>query len=375
MACRRVGLGVLGCLRVRYNIVVRSRHRYVKLQRNVRLGATELGGATSPRASDSECVATRISCLSPRSPAMKLPSSAALTIARRALLPLPLLLVLPTQPAPAADTFDCTPPAPSFFTPQCPPAVHLFYVCVCVCHAVADIENGETKKLTELEARDRLTQKVNAATDAGKGLDVDRRGQFNEKALFSEDFYFKYGLRPDPDEVLRSPFLPPQAELPFAPVQRRYTGYTKYSGRILSGINLYGGALRNAVADGAWGDIPVLLEKGRKGSGNNAQGEGTGVAASEMRSACRAFGLFGNTVLQSENDSGTTTANLLARHLINEAYLSMDDIAAAAEKKDTKAAAAAWTRGKDYINGYIRIINLPISSKVGDKFPMVDASI
>ena len=132
MACRRVGLGVLGCLRVRYNIVVRSRHRYVKLQRNVRLGATELGGATSPRASDSECVATRISCLSPRSPAMKLPSSAALTIARRALLPLPLLLVLPTQPAPAADTFDCTPPAPSNFTPQCPPAVHLFYVYVCV---------------------------------------------------------------------------------------------------------------------------------------------------------------------------------------------------------------------------------------------------
>ena len=36
-------------------------------------------------------------------PTMKLPPA---TIARRALLPLPLLLSLPTQPAPAADTFD-----------------------------------------------------------------------------------------------------------------------------------------------------------------------------------------------------------------------------------------------------------------------------
>ena len=45
--------------------------------------------------------------------------------------------------------------------------------------------NGVTKTLTEIEARDVLTQKVKAATEAGKGLDVERRGQFNEKALFS----------------------------------------------------------------------------------------------------------------------------------------------------------------------------------------------
>lgn len=35
--------------------------------------------------------------------------------------------------------------------------------------------------MTELEARDALTKKVEAATAAGKGLDVDRRGQYNEK--------------------------------------------------------------------------------------------------------------------------------------------------------------------------------------------------
>ena len=264
-------------------------------------------------------------------------------LARRALLPLPALLFVPL-PSPAADTFDY-------------------------------VEGGVTKKLTEMEARDRLTAKVNAATESGKGLDVERRGQFNEKALFSEDFYFKYGLRPTPEEVLQSPFLPPQAELPFAPVQRRYTGYQKYAPRVNSGVALYGGVLRDAVENKQWADIPFLLEKGSKGKGSNAQGEGTGVAPSELRSSCRAFGLFANTVLQSENDSGTTTANLLARHLINEVYLSMDDLAAAAAAGDYTAAKTSWTRGRDYLNGYLRIVNFPISSKVGDKFTTVQASL
>ena len=265
-------------------------------------------------------------------------------LARRAVLslPVPLLFALSKPPAYAADTFDY-------------------------------VENGVTKKLTELEARDALTKKVDAATAAGKGLDVDRRGQFNEKALFNEDFYFKFGLRPDPEEVANSPFLPPQGELPFAPVQRRYTGYQKYQARVIGGITVYNNDLFDAIKSSSWAAIPGLLEKGKKGSGSNAQGEGTGVAPSEARSACRAFGLFANTVLQSENDSGTTTANLLARHLINEAYLSMDDIAQAANDGNQRAAIAAWTRGKSYINQYIRIVNLPISSKVGDKFPLITA--
>ena len=91
---------------------------------------------------------------------------------------------------------------------------------------------------------------MEAATAAGKGIDVERRGFTNEKALFSEDFYFKYGLRPTPDEVLVSPFLPPQAELPFAPVQRRYTGYQKFQERINRGIAAYQGELRDAVDKG-----------------------------------------------------------------------------------------------------------------------------
>ena len=53
------------------------------------------------------------------------------------------------------------------------------------------------------------------------------------------------------------------------------------------------------------------------------KGSGTGdnkVAPAELRGSARALGLLCNTLLQSENDSGTTAANLLARHLINESY-------------------------------------------------------
>ena len=83
-------------------------------------------------------------------------------ISRRAMLPLPLLLLGMPLIGNAADTFDF-------------------------------VENGVTKKMTEIEARDALTKKVEAATKAGKGIDAERRGAVNEKALFSEDFYFKYG--------------------------------------------------------------------------------------------------------------------------------------------------------------------------------------
>ena len=265
-------------------------------------------------------------------------------LSRRALLPLPLLPLLLPAAAPAADTFEY-------------------------------VENGEAKQLTEIQARDALTKKVEAATAAGKGLDLERRGQFNEKALFSEDFYFKYGLRPSASEALASPYVPPQGELPFSPVQRRYNGYTKYASRITTGIEAYSGALREAVAGGRWAEVATLLDKGSKGKGSNEKGEGSGQPPSELRSMCRALGLFGNTALQSENDSGTTAANLLARHLVNELYFSLDDLASAAQGGDKAAAKEAWNRGRDYLNSYLRIVNYPIISRVGDKFSVVEGSL
>lgn len=199
------------------------------------------------------------------------------------------------------------------------------------------------------------------------GLDPERRGTFNEKALFSEDFYFKYGLRPTPDEVREK--LKDQ-ELPFSPVQRRYTGYQKFSPRILEGVNAYSGSLREAIMNSDWPAVLQGLEKGSKSQGNAV----AAVPPSPVRSAARAYGLFANTCLQSEND-GTTTANLLARHLVNEYYFSLDDIASAAVAKDSDAAKDAWRVGKEYINAYLALVNQVIPSKVGDKFALVEVAL
>merc|ERR1740124_757680 len=242
-------------------------------------------------------------------------------LARRALLPLPLLLRTP-----AVDTFEF---------------------------------NGKAG-LTELEVRAQMGKKLEAAALSGKGIDIDKRGQFNEKALFSEDFYFKFGLRPTPEDLKNKPV----EDLPFAPIQRRYTGYSKYNERITAGLNLYGVDLRAKVQEGAWA------------KGNSKTGEGgTGVLPAELRSSCRAMGLFGNTVLQSENDSGTTSVNLLARHLVNEFYFAMDDVATAAEAADKNAAKAAWVKGQGYANAYLDIVNRAINAKVGDKFPQIEGTI
>ena len=269
---------------------------------------------------------------------------------RTALLPLPLLF-LPFQNAHATDGLGVADGSIS----------DKFNVVV----------DGQTKQLTEIEARDALTKKMEAATAAGKGLDVDRRGQFNEKALFSEDFYFKYGLRPTPEDMKAKPL----EEIPFVPVQRRYTGYKKYQDRITQGLELYSNDLRTLIEGKKWAELEPFLQVGSKGKGSNSQGEGTGVAPSPVRSFCRALGLFANTVLQSENDNGATSANLLVRHFVNEAYFALDDIAAAAKAGDKAAAVAAWTRGRDYINAYLTIVNQPINAKVGDKFPAIDATI
>ena len=58
-----------------------------------------------------------------------------------------------------------------------------------------------------------------------------RRGK--DKALFVEDFFFKFGKIPGP--IIG--FSPPGG-MPFAPVRRRYDGYKKFAPRIVSRILL-----------------------------------------------------------------------------------------------------------------------------------------
>ena len=204
-------------------------------------------------------------------------------LARRALLPLPLLLLtgLPLR-TPAADTFefngkagmtelevrayaDTYVPGPPYCTYGLRvPASCVLYVpeaqgslprkggaplyciavvppssrCVRRCHGGLEQRRALVRVYTlqrvgghlsdtlglALQVRAQMTKKLEAAALSGKGIDVDKRGQFNEKALFSEDFYFKFGLRPTPEDLKNKPV----EDLPFAPIQRRYTGYKKY---------------------------------------------------------------------------------------------------------------------------------------------------
>ncbi|KAL1529767.1 hypothetical protein AB1Y20_000703 [Prymnesium parvum] len=219
------------------------------------------------------------------------------------------------------------------------------------------------RELTPNEQR----QALQAIVEKRGDLDPGRRGNFNEKALFSEDFYFKYGLRPTPQEVEAK--LKEQ-ELPFSPVQRRYTGYQKFAPRIQEGLAAYSGELRLAIAKGDWEAILAATEKGKRGQGDAVKA----VSPAPARSVARAYGLFANTALQSENDS-TTTANLLARHLVNEYYFALDDMATAAMEKDSAAAKVAWKRGKEYVNAYLALVNQVISAKVGEKFALIDATV
>ena len=66
------------------------------------------------------------------------------------------------------------------------------------------------------------------------------------------------------------------------------------------------------------------------------------------------------------------TVNLLTRHLVNELYFSMDDVAAA--KAGDKAAAKKRGRAAATTSTSTSLINLPGSSKVGDKFAKVEVA-
>ena len=65
-------------------------------------------------------------------------------------------------------------------------------------------------------------------------------------------------------------------------------------------------------------------------------------------------------MLQSENDSGTTPANL-SRHLINELYFAMDDIETAAGGNRRRRRRVE--DGREYLNAYVTIVNFPLNER------------
>eukprot|EP00965_Chrysotila_dentata_P147180 4859533-Pleurochrysis_carterae.AAC.3 len=69
------------------------------------------------------------------------------------------------------------------------------------------------------------------------------------------------------------------------------------------------------IDEANWQGVKEALQKGSKGQGDAVKP----VPPSELRSFARALGLVSNSLLQSENDSSTTAANLLVRSARYEA--------------------------------------------------------
>jgi hypothetical protein len=81
----------------------------------------------------------------------------------------------------------------------------------------------------------------------------------------------------------------------------------------------------------------------------------------------RPMGLMANGFLASEN-TGTTNELLLARWYINEISLDIDDIKSAASKED---ALKSYNAAIKALNSYLGLLNRVITTKVGDKWDLV----
>eukprot|EP00617_Octactis_speculum_P007754 CAMPEP_0185796362 /NCGR_PEP_ID=MMETSP1174-20130828/161040_1 /TAXON_ID=35687 /ORGANISM="Dictyocha speculum, Strain CCMP1381" /LENGTH=266 /DNA_ID=CAMNT_0028491717 /DNA_START=538 /DNA_END=1335 /DNA_ORIENTATION=+ len=163
------------------------------------------------------------------------------------------------------------------------------------------------------------------------GPRADRRGLLNKNAIFSNDYFFKFGKLPEPRLG-----IDPPGGMPFVPISRRYTGYKKYIDRVGAGKEQYAKDLKKAIDDQAWDQVIELVRPSEKG-----------VTASSASGLPLVLGLLANPLLQSEND-GTQNATLLARYFANEARFEMDAILAAAMAKDKGAALASWSNGRDW---------------------------
>ena len=167
----------------------------------------------------------------------------------------------------------------------------------------------------------------------------------NSNVVFNQDYYFKFGTAAPWIENGSTEF---PKTMPFTPSQQRYDTMKKYRERVQRGINL--------IAD--------IGEAVRNGNYASIQ-DGTAPEYS-----IRPMGLLANGFLASEN-TGTTNELLLSRWYINEMYLDINDIKGASSKEEAMKSYDALTKA---LNSYLGLLNRVITSKVGDKFELVNQS-
>lgn len=238
--------------------------------------------------------------------------------------------------------------------------------------AAAD-NTGFYGEKTEFERRAEQFGIIDKATKAGFGLDEERRGKFNEKALFSDDYYYRTGLRPSPEQIMANkqlPFANKQAELPYVVDRDRQAGFRSYGSRVQMLISEYDTTLKSAIVDKKWEEVKGLLERGQKGTKQIP-----GVPESPIRGGMRAFGLMANKFLIPRDANDIGAANLFLRLEVNEAYFAMDDIVTAAQAGDAAEAKKAYLAGRAFLNVAVKIINLAITegSGMGTKLPLISA--
>ena len=76
-------------------------------------------------------------------------------------------------------------------------------------------------------------------------------------------------------------------------------------------------------------------------------------------------------MLVSPNNLREKREQSLATFYVNEASYALDQLAAAAEARDGRLAAASWEFGKDSWNSYLAVINKAVVPKVGEPFELI----
>jgi hypothetical protein len=166
----------------------------------------------------------------------------------------------------------------------------------------------------------------------------------NSNVLFTQDYYYKFGTA--------APWIPEGGTdfpktMPFAPSQQRYDTMKKYRERVQRGVDLIAG-LGEAIKKGEYASI---------------------LDSSAPDYSIRPMGLFANGFMASEN-TGTTNELLLARWYINEIFLDINDIKYASSKEEATKSYKAIVNA---LNSYLGLMNRAITSKVGDKWDLVQA--
>lgn len=160
----------------------------------------------------------------------------------------------------------------------------------------------------------------------------------NSNAIFKEDYWYAFGMKPIPVRE-ESQF---NTQPPFVRIQTRYDAYNKYAPKVKLGLSAFED-LRKALA----------------ARDSDAAADANTVVLKSLRPA----GLLANNLLVSESVNSDV---LLARYYVNEVYFRLTDI------QQQQSPASVLEAALPYFNSYLICVNRAIPPKVGEKFALLE---